>query len=366
MKVLHVGSTLDLSGGIESFIINTYRNLDKTKVQYDFLVTEQQAEGYYKNYILENGGNIYTVKEDKIKISVLIEKYKIYRLYKGDIIQIHTNCGSRIFDGLIARLAGVKHIIFHCHTCKGKATLKFRILQPIFRVLGSDYWACSEAAAYFFFGEKIKSRYRLVHNAIDVERYKFNVDNRIYIRDQNEWNDNMILGFVGRLSPEKNIPFIIEIINILKEEQVACKLVILGEGEERANICKIIREKALDKDVVLLGEKSNVEEYLSAFDALILPSLYEGLGIVLIEAQASGLMCYASNAVPKEANITSKIRYLPLDVKEEKWAKYIISDFNSDNKEREAFNSQVSNSRYNIKIEALVITEMYYKIIGEK
>lgn len=365
MKVLHVGSTLNISGGIESFIMNIYKAINKTDIQFDFLVTEKNAHGYYRDYISANGGKIFIINEDTLKLRVFIEKYKIYKLYNNNIIHIHTNCGSRIFDGLIAKIAGVKRIIFHSHTCKGKPNFKFRFLQPIFRFLGTDFWACSENSAIFFFGEKILASYTLVYNAIDVERFKFNINIRNKIRNLNNWNDYFILGFVGRLSPEKNIPFMLSILDSMKKKQIKTKLVIVGDGqeEEKNKIFDILKNKKLCNDVSFLGERQNVQDYLSAFDTLILPSYYEGLGIVLIEGQASGLTCYASSTVPKETKVTSRIKYLSLNVDASKWAECIISDFYSNNINRKIYNEEVFKSRYNIKIESLNLINIYKNIL---
>lgn len=361
MNILHVGSSIDLSGGIESFLMNIYRNLDETKVVFDFIVKEEQKDGYYREFIIKKGGQIYTVEEDTVSFRTFREKYKIYKLYRGGIVQIHTNCGSRVFDGMIAKLAGVKNVIFHCHTCKGKANLKFKILQPLFRILGDYFWACSEAAACFFFGNSIlnNKNYSLIHNAIEMEKYIFNEAARLNVRDREGWSRNYVLGIVGRLSYEKNICFAIDVIYELKKMEPCWKLVIVGKGDESERIREYIESRKLEDSVYMLGEKDNVHEYLSAFDMFILPSYYEGLGIVLIEAQVAGLMCFASNRVPQETKITSNIRYLPLEEPAKKWADEIIKNVSY---QRKVDLPILKQSGYSCKEEAQTILKMYEKM----
>lgn len=364
MRVLHVGSTLELSGGIESFIINTYNYIDKDQIVFDFMVTENQKNGFYRDIILAHNGKIYTIDYDRVAFSVLKRKYQIYKQYREEVIHIHTNCGSRIFDGLVARLAGVKHIIFHCHTCKGDPSFKFRILQPLFRCLGDCYWACSSDAAKFFFGNSIlKSKnYSLIHNAIDVDYYAYNETIRKKIREQNKWSKDFVIGYVGRLSPEKNIPFLLDIVKEISVIKKDVKLIIIGDGEEKLKVQKIISENNLNNHVEMLGEKQNVNEYLSAFDCLVLPSYYEGLGIVLIEAQAASLPCFASDKIPIETKVTPLISYISLKESASYWANRIQQvSVNRDNEYREL----VKRSGYDSYNEAMRISELYMKICSK-
>lgn len=362
MQILHVGSTLELAGGIESFVMNIYKYIDKTNLSFDFMVCENQKRGYYNKFIFENGGKIHAISKDCVSISVFREKYNIYKRYKTGIVHIHTNCGSRIFDGLIAKLAGVKCIIFHCHTCKGNPTLKYKILQPIFRLLGDYYWACSKEAAEFFFGKKVtqSGKFQLIHNAIDVDDFRYDESVRGKIRNELNWNNDFILGFVGRLSPEKNLLFALEILIAMLEQKENVKLAIVGDGEQKEKIKEIIKEKKIENNVCMLGERKNVKEFLFAFDSFILPSLYEGLGIVLIEAQAAGLPCFASDTIPTETRVTPLINYLSINEKPQKWAVEIL---NIENNRLKSYSDLIKNHGYDNLEEAERVYKLYKKII---
>lgn len=364
MRILHIGSTLEIAGGIESFIMNMYRCMNKDNVTFDFLVTEEKENGYYKEEVVDYGGVIYTLKDERLSINNFINKYKIYRKYKKNIIHIHTNCGSRIFDGLLARIAGANNIIFHCHTCKGKATIKFKILQPIFRILGKHFWACSHEAAEYFFGRKFAKnrKYTLIHNAIDIDNYLYNYEDRKRIRDNYSWNDKFVLGFVGRLSREKNIPYVIDIYEEIRKVVKNCRLAIIGDGEELYCIERLIKEKGLEQCIDMLGNKSDVNKILSAIDYLVLPSFFEGLGIVLIEAQAASLPCIASETVPKETQVTPLISYMGIERSAKDWADAIIQKKVNRNI---CYKNMIEERGYSNIIEAKRLEDIYMYIYNK-
>lgn len=364
MRVLHIGSTLEVAGGIESFIMNLYVNIKEETIIFDFMVKNGHGEGYYANYIRKRGGQIFESDWGNNIFSRMIDKWRIYKRYKKDIIHIHTNCGIRILDGIIAKLAGCRCIIFHTHTCKGIVPVKYRILQPIYRIIGDYFFSCSLNAARYFFGEKIfcNEKYHLIHNAIDVNKYKFNNEMRKFYRDKFNIRDEYILGFVGRMSKEKNIPFVLDVFLELQKYQKA-RLILVGDGEEKDNILQLIKDKKIEQNTILMGEINNVNEVLTMFDGLILPSDYEGLGIVLIEAQASGLPCYVSNHIPHEVKATLLIHFLKLEDGAEAWAKYIFQSGINENR-GDGYTCELKKAGYNAVSETKVVFDLYNKMIG--
>lgn len=363
MRILHIGSTLAVAGGIESFIINLYSNIEDKNIIFDFMVKTDQESGYYASYIKKRGGNIFGHDWDGNIFKCIVIKWKIYRKYKRDILHIHTNCGIRILDGIIAKFAGCENIIYHSHTCKGKPPFKYKILQPIYRLLGDCFFSCSLNAAKYFFGDKIANdkRYHLIHNAIDVEKYKFNDKVRTYLKNKLNIYDEYVLGFVGRMSKEKNIPFVVEVFKELLQYRKS-KLLIIGDGEEREDIVKLIKDSNIEKDVIMLGNIDTVNELLTVFDGLILPSNYEGLGIVLIEAQASGLPCYASTNIPQEVEVTELLHFLKLDSSAEHWAKYIFQKGINNNR-NEKYVMDLKKAGYDAASEAEVTLDLYKQML---
>lgn len=366
MRVLHVGSTLDIAGGIESFIFNTYKCILNENIVFDFLLDVRSKNEGYRSVVESRGGRIYSINWDRGRIWNYIYKYKIYRKYRNEIIHIHTNCGSRVIDGTLARIGGCKHVIFHSHTCKGRPPLKYKVLQFWYRVLGNQLFACSNDAGRYFFGECVlsKKKYHMIYNAIDTDEFVFKNEIRKNIRENLDVSsDDLLVAFVGRFSPEKNIGFV---INIFEEmlKKINCKLLLVGTGEELEKIKMLIREKQLDNKAIILGERRDVSDLLSAIDVLLLPSQYEGLGIILIEAQSIGVRCFISDRVPKEVKVTQLLKSIPLEYDSSTWAEKICdSNIKVNNTERENAHACVENSRYNVLIEAPNIVGFYMNML---
>ena len=351
-KILNINYNMNV-GGIEEFLMNTYRNLDKSKYQVIFLCYEKNQ--YYEKEIIETGSKIFYIDSPKKArfFRYIKTLKKIIKEEKVDIIHINTYYNS-IYPLICAWISSVKKRIVHSHS-SWEATNIFRkvywfFCKIVINILATDKLACSkEAGKKLFFGN-----FKIVPNGIKVEKFKFNEKERTNIRSKYEIkNNDIILGHVGRLDKVKNHIFILELLIILIKINPNYKVMFVGEGEERTNIEKFIKENNLENNVILTGNQAEAYKFYNAFDMFLFPSKFEGLGIVLVEAQINGLICLSNFNVPNEVNETGNVKFLPLDINT--WAKEI----NRENFKRNSVDSYLKTSNYNIENTIRIMKEIY-------
>lgn len=359
--ILHAGCKLCKNGGIENYIMNLYKQIDKKKYQFIFVIESKDKESY-EILINSLGGKVYYVKGENI-FERIKSKYLLFKNLHFDIVHIHVSCGIRAVDGILVKLAKRKcKIIFHSHSNIGKRPLKYFLLIPLYRNISSKLLACSVEAGRYFFGKHVDAckKFQVVKNAIDAVNFTFEEKKRIKIRDINKIPaDATVIGFVGRLSSEKNIPLFINIINNLSQNYNKNLYgLIVGDGPEYNNLLRMIKNQNIE-NIIFAGNQSNVNEYMCAFDCLILPSLHEGLGIVLIEAQASSLLCFASDSVPNDTQITDRIYYFNINSNIEDITKIIKFHLINDNNNRISQLTNIKNSGYDVRSSVDIMQKIY-------
>lgn len=322
-RVLHIVGTMDM-GGQETFIMNIYREIDRKKVQFDFVV-HSNNRGYYEDEIKKLGGKIYRIEPmGKNIIKHCKDLYKILKKNPKYIVHRHT-CSSIVWiDLLVAKMAKIEERIVHCHATH---TTSHGMLNTIFKVminsLATVKLACSKKAGIFLYGKK--QNFEVVYNAIDTKKFLFNNNIRNKIREEYKINyDELILGHIGRFDKSKNHKFLIEVFEKVVNVKKDAQLWLIGDGELKEELEKMIVEKGLKDNVKFLGIKSNCNEYLMAMDIFVFPSIYEGLGIALIEAQCTGISCIVSENIVEEAIVTKNVIRLNLS-DESAWAEKILS-----------------------------------------
>jgi len=356
-RILHIIPNMQ-SGGLETFIMNVYRNIDREKIQFDFLVHYEERK-FYDNEIELLGGKIYrfSLRNDN-NIFKYIKKldtfFKEHREYK--IIHCHmASVGFLLF--YIARKNGVKIRIAHSHNSNTENTLKGfikNILIKPYKYLSTHRLACSEQAGKFLFG---KMKFEVIENAIDINKFLYNLNVRKKVRKQLNLQDKFVIGHIGRFCDQKNHNFLIECFAKFHKENYNSVLMLIGDGELKGKIQKKVKKLNLDKDVIFLGNRKDVNELYQAMDCFAFPSKFEGLGIVLIEAQVSGLNVISSSNIPDEAIITDNIKLLNTDI--DLWIKNIKEI--SINSERGKLDNRVN--RYDITSVANKIMQMYTNIL---
>ncbi len=317
IHILHVLGGLD-AGGAESFVMNLYRSIDRTKVQFDFIKHVSQ-KCMFEDEILSLGGKIficprYTGKNHFKYCKWWNEFFFNHPEYK--IIHGHVRSTSAIYL-LIAKKHGLITIIHSHSTSNGKGTMGMlkTVMQYPTRYIADYLFACSEKAGKWMYGQYVsqKLNYKIVPNGIDLARFEFKLQKRKQIRQYLGIQDNeMVIGHVGRFTAAKNHEFLIRVFQAYREKHAYAKLLLVGEGELLESIKSKCRELNILENVIFTGNRSDMENFYQAMDVMVFPSLWEGLGIVLIEAQANNLPCFVSKTIPKEAIITDSVKTLSL------------------------------------------------------
>ena len=315
-----------VAGGVEAVIMNYYRNIDRSLVQFDMVVHKFPVK-FVVDEARELGANVYEVTPiSKNPFAYMLQIYEICKKSSYKIIEVNMNSLSG-FALFAAWLAGVPVRILHNHTTVAKEE-KLRgivknILRPFARCFANRYFACGKDAAIWMYGRQAfeAGKVKLVYNAIDTKKYTFNLQKRQTIRKELIIPDGyLVFGHVGRFEQAKNHTFLIEIFNEILKQAPASVLLLIGDGKNRSGIEQLVQELGITQKVKFLGIRDNVQDFYNVMDIFLFPSLFEGLGLVGIEAQANGLPCLVSNRVPNELKVTSKVKFLPLEISATDWA----------------------------------------------
>lgn len=329
IKVLVVGMTA-MTGGVESVIMNYYRNVDKNACQFDFLSEFDNIA--YQEEILNNGSKILKIPSRRKSIF----KHKkalndIFKANKYDAVWVNLCTLSNIASLKVAKKHGVKVRIIHSHNSENMGSKLTLLLHKFNRKLiqkyATDFWACSDLAGKFFYNSKIMNRpkYKVINNAIDVNKFKFDAEIREKYRKELKVEDKFVVGHVGRFHFQKNHKFLIKVFYELQKLKENCELLLIGKGEDEQKIKQQVEDLGIQNKVKFLGIRQDVNNLLMAMDILVFPSVFEGLGLVLIEAQAAGLPCFTSDVVPQTTKVSDNIEYLSLNKDSEEWANTIFN-----------------------------------------
>ena len=356
LRVLQVVTIMN-RGGLETMLMNYYRKMDRTKIQFDFMVHRQQ-KGHYEDEILQLGGRIHRMSQIKpgnygLYFQQLKQFFKEHSNYK--IVHSHINENSS-FVLAAAKQAGVPCRIAHSHLSDLGIDIKlpFRLYARFaMKDNPNHYFACSENAGRWLFGSK--KPIKIMNNAVDVEKLQFNAEARALKRAELGLDNKFVIGHIGRFDKQKNHTFLIDIFKTLYEKERSATLVLVGDGALKKEMERKVLQLGIENNVLFLGVREDIPELLQAFDLFLFPSLFEGLAVVLIEAQAAGLPIIASDTISKEANITGKITYMPLQHKPAQWAEQILLAA----KEREATASQIVEKGYDSSTMVKWLTHYY-------
>lgn len=373
IRVLHVLGGTGL-GGAESRIMDLYRQMDREKIQFDFLVHSgavkragDDAAGrepqFYDEEIGELGGRIYALPKFKMynylayrnAVKAFFAAHHEYRVVQG-----HMTSTAAIYLPL-AKRAGVPVTVAHSRsagTGKGMKALATKFLRRnLYR--RADYcFACSEAAGIDAFGEMwVRSgNVRIIHNAIDAAKFVYEPEKRAAARKRLKVEDKLVLGHVGRFSYPKNHSYLIEIFAAVCERREDAVLLLVGDGEERERVERKCERLGVRDKVLFAGNQRHPEDYYQAFDIFLLPSLYEGLPGVLVEAQAAGLVCLVSDRVTREAQATDLVTYMSIDLPPQSWAEAALSRIGC---ERRNTYTELAESGFDVKAQAGRYADFY-------
>lgn len=372
IRVLHYIKHLNTGGG-EMLLYNILKNIDRDKVQFDFLVNDAKEE-YLTEEVKKLGARVIPLLEEEPKswIRKITQTKSALRelLKKGDydIFHVHCSNGQGLIYSNIAKKAGVKHRIVHIHNCdvdgkfKGLKRFFHNWCKRCYMMAPTDYMACSSDAARWLYSKDIirDKKYEVITNGINIEQFAYNEEIRHEYREKLKWSDKKILINIGRMEEEKNQLFLLDIMRKLIEKDASCRLLIIGNGSLDVKIRNKIHNEHLEDYVSIIEYTDEVEKYLWAADYFILPSLKEGLGIVAIEAQAAGLPTIVSDCIPVEVNVTDLIVHEALKNGSDKWSDSILTV--ECNRERAVYNAKVKAAGYSIKDTAKRLQDIYMEM----
>jgi glycosyltransferase EpsF len=302
-----------VGGGVESVVMNYYRHVDRTRVQYDFLVDSDSAR-IPEEEILSLGGRVFRIPPYQHPLQYRRELLRLFREHDWKIIHSHINTLS-VFPLSAAKKAGIPVRIAHSHSTMGKGepikNIMKLVLRPFANVYPTERFACGNYAGEWLFGDK---DYVVIPNAIPLDRFRFDSQARQRIREElNIAPDTLLVGHVGRFMPQKNQRFLIDVLDGLLQQHVKAQLAFVGEGPDMSSGKMYAGTMGVQDHVMFLGQQADVRKYYWAFDVFCLPSQYEGLVLVGIEAQRAGLPCIFSSPISDEVNVTGTAKFLPIN-----------------------------------------------------
>lgn len=354
-----------VGGGVEAIVMNYYRHIDRKKIQFDF-ICDEDSTCIPKEEIENLGGKVILIPPYQKVFKYHKKLKKVLKEGKYKIVHSHINALS-VFSLWAAKSAKVPVRIAHSHSTSNKKewkkTLLKNLLRPFSKVFATDYFCCSELAGRWLFGNKTydKGKVYLLNNAIDVDKFKYNEKIRKEKRKELNIKDkDLVIGHIGRFVKQKNHEFLIDIFNEIHKQNKNTILLLAGEGPLKEEIEQKAKDLNLEKSVKFLGQRKDANKLYQAMDAFILPSLYEGLPVVGVEAQAAGLPCFFSTDMTKETKVLQTTKFISLTHTPQYWAKEILKQLNSYT--RVNTEKEITENNFNIKVEATKLEEQYNKL----
>lgn len=360
MKILVINTVSTDRNGITNVIFN-YLNAIGNDVAFDY-VAINNPDAFYVNFLEKKGAVLYTLKR-RNQLGYIWSLCKIIKQNKYDAIHVHGNSHTVVLELLAAKLAGCKVRIIHAHSTGCKSVALHKLLAAPFNWLCTHRLACGEKAGRFMFGSM---PFKIVNNGVDVVKYSFDNDQRIVLRAKMALSESDILvGHVGYFMPVKNQCFLVDVFAELARNDSRYHLVLIGDGDMRSEIEQKVTSLGLTNKVTFTGNIDNVSEYLNAIDLVVMPSLYEGLPLTLVEQQANGLQCVVSDTITTEADKTGNLSFLSLHAPISDWVHAIESSNCMHNREQRSKDAVIAieNAGYSIQAEAKKLVEYYQRCV---
>ena len=325
IRILQVVNIMDRAG-LETMLMNYYRSIDRSQIQFDFL-THRETPGAYEKEIMTLGGKVYRAprlypQNYPAYFTYMSKFFREHREYK--IIHSHIDTMSA-FPLYAAKRAGIPWRIGHSHSSKLDWDAKFPI-KYVAKLLmpyeANVYCACSEKAAKFMYpGRQVK----IIHNAIDMSCFQYNQETRRSVRKKLGLEGKLVIGHVGRFYYVKNQSFLLDIIKEIKIKNPNVRLLLIGKGEDEFMLREKTKKLQIQENVIFLIDRSDVCELYQAMDIFVMPSIFEGLPVVGIEAQANGLPCLFSDSISKEVLLTKQAKMMSITQPSAVWADKILT-----------------------------------------
>ena len=356
------------SGGKRNLIMEFYRHIDRSKMQFDF-ICDSDSNGIPYEEIERLGGRVYVVPPYKNIIPHLKATYRILKENKYPVVHAFDNT-LNLFPMMLAKMAGVKVRISESIS-KGdkneKKTLVKLALRPFSHLFANYYMANSVDCGIWQFGKKTygKGKIDIFKTVINAEENAFNLELRNATRKALGWEDKIVHGFIGRYVDQKNPLFLIDIFNEIAKIQDNAILVMIGFGELEDEMMGKVKSYGIEDRVVNLGRRDDIKQFYNSFDTFLLPSLYEGMPVVGIEAQCAGLPIFFSKNITEETTASDLAHYISLESPAEEWAKEIVNIMKNNQSDRANAYKQVIASGFDSKNEAMRLQKYYEERISK-
>lgn len=355
------------TGGVKSIVMEYYRRMDRTRVQFDFFVDEDSRDVPHEE-IEAMGGRVFVVPPYQRLPAYLSALTRLFRAQKYAIVHAHINTMC-VFPLFAAWRAGVPVRVCHNHSTAHKgeglrSVLKYA-LRPFARVFATDYFACGALAAEWLYGKRRVARgeVMILPNAIDAPAFAFDPAARARLRTELQIaQDAFVVGHIGRFMYQKNHAQLLRIFAAVQAQRPGAALLLVGEGELLEQTRALVRELRLE-NVIFAGRRTDANLLYSAMDVFCLPSFYEGLPVVASEAQASGLPCVFSTEVTAEAGMTELARFLPLTASDAQWAQAVIS---GGDLPRRSYTQEIRDAGFDSNTQGLRLLACYEKALARR
>lgn len=355
-----------VGGGVEAVVMNYYRHIDKTKIQFHFICDNDSINIPYEE-IEKLGGKVILIPPYQKIFKYQKELKKVLKENKYKIVHSHINTLS-IFPLMAAKRAKIPVRIAHSHSTTNKKEWKKnllkQLLKPFSKVYATHYMCCSELAGRWLFGDKVydEGKVYLLNNAIDLEKFTYNEEIRKNKRKElGIKNNQLVIGHIGRFVAQKNHTFLIDVFNEIHKKEKNAILLLAGQGPLMESIKEKVNDLGLSDSVKFLGQRNDANELYQAFDIFLLPSLYEGLPVVGVEAQASGLLCVLSDDMTKETKILNTTIFKSLSDNEKIWTDDILDKIKKYT--RKDTKEEISSNGFNIENEVEKLIAKYLVLL---
>lgn len=368
-KVLEINVDDLHAGGVFSLVKNVIIN-NKNDIKIDIASIEHFTNQSNIDLLNSYGSDVYFIGSDKNKLVKQFECYKhtkeLLKKNEYDCVHIHSDSAYKVFTtGLASKRAHIKKIIIHSHSSgidghhRSIKIFAHKVLSRFLKYIGTDFVACSGIAARWMFPNITPDKIVIINNGIDLEKFRYNEETRVRIRKELNIDNELLLGFVGRFAYQKNNEYLIRIFNELKKQVPASKLLLIGEGPDEEQVRALVNDMNLADDVVFYGVCNKVHEMFQAMDVFLLPSRFEGLPIVGVEAQAAGLPVIFSDKITSEAKIVENVSFIGISDEDiHLWVEALIG---SSKKQRVDSIIELKNRKFDITDTINSLSALYFE-----
>lgn len=365
MMILMINTVPTEKNGITGVIMNILRTIDQRDLHFD-LVCVNKPDDFYYEFFKSIGGNIYIIPRNvKKPYAYLRDLIKIIKKNNYEIIHAHGNSRTLALEMLAAKIGGCRIRIAHSHSTSCLYKSMHYLLTPLFKLLCNERIACGPEAGKWLYGN---SSFKIINNGINLEKFKYSRKSREKIRSIMSLSEkDFLIGHVGDFHTDnKNQVFLIEMMKSLHELDKRYKLILIGDGQLRMHLSEVVSEYGLSDYVMFTGSVDNVNEYMSAMDLFVLPSIFEGIPLTVIEAQGNGLDCVLSDTISTSVNLTNKVHYLSIHKGTYSWIDYIKNFKLNPNRENASDENcnMIRSAGFDLIEECNKLRQIYLEVVG--